>query len=147
MPYIEVSIEIKGNKYDIYNVAKEMEEFPKYMKDVKSVKITERFDNKTITEWQSDLDEAPVWWRELDEFDDNAPKITYKLIEGDLEKFEGEWRFEDTDNGTKVTLTVDYDFGIPAFENVVGPILKIKVENNCKMMLSAIKERIEKWLI
>lgn len=143
MPYLEVSEKIKGDKFKVYNLAKEMEKFPQYMKDVKFVKVTERFNNKTITEWKSDLDEAPVWWRELDEFDDETPKITYKLIEGDLDKFEGEWRFEDVSEGTLIILTVDYDFGIPAFDNIVGPILKIKVENNCKMMLHSIKAKIE----
>lgn len=143
MAYVEVKIEIKGDKYKIYEIAKEMEKFPEFMPDVKSVKVIERMKNKTVTEWHSSLDEAPVWWRELDEFDDKSPKIVYKLLEGDLDKFEGEWIFEDIEDGCRVTLTVDYDFGIPAFEEIVGPILKIKVENNCMMMLTAIKKIIE----
>ena len=43
-------------------------------------------------------------------------RIAYRLIEGDLDKFEGEWNFERTAEGTRVTLTVDgrrFDEGFP----------------------------------
>jgi len=143
MPYLESSIIIKGNKFDVYKLAKDMEKFPQFMKDVKSIKVVERMENSTITEWSSELDGAPVSWRELDEFNDRKPGIKYKLLEGDLDKFEGEWRFEDNNEGCKVTLTVDYDFGIPSFEEIIGPVLKIKVQDNCVMMLNAIKNKIE----
>lgn len=145
MAYVEAKILVKGDKYEIYKLAKDMEKFSHFMRDVEEVKVRERFDNKTITEWRSLLDEdTPISWRELDEFDDKTPKIKYKLLEGDLDKFEGEWRFEEVEDGTQITLTVDYDFGMPAFENIVGPVLKVKVYENCMMMLSAIKDKIEK---
>lgn len=143
MPYLECEILISGDKFKIYKLAKEMEKFPQFMKDVKSVSVVERMENSTITEWSAELDGAPISWRELDEFDEGKPSIKYKLIEGDLDKFEGEWRFEDTNEGCKVTLTVDYDFGIPSFEKIIGPILKLKVQDNCMMMLNALKNKIE----
>lgn len=144
MPYVEVNILIKGDIEEIYEIAKDMEKFPLFMKDVKSVKVLERTGNKTITEWESMIDEdTPITWRELEEFDDKTPSIKYKLLDGDLDKFEGEWRFEKTPEGVKITLTVDFDFGMPAFEKIVGSVLKLKVQENAKMMLEAIKKKVE----
>lgn len=143
MSYVQSSIIIKGDKFEIYKLAKNMEEFPSFMPDVKSVKVIERIGDNTITEWSSELEGAPISWKELDEFNEKKPEIKYKLLEGDLDKFEGEWRFEEVAEGVKVTLTVDFDFGMPSLEKIVGPILKIKVENNCQMMLQAIKKRLE----
>lgn len=143
MPYVEAALFIQGKPGDIYDIAREMEKFPQFMPDVKSVKVVEKFDNKTVTEWVSELEDTPITWKELDEFDERAPSIKYKLLEGDLDKFEGEWRFEKKGNGTQVTITIDYDFGMPAFENIVGPVLKLKVADNAMMMLESIKKKVE----
>jgi hypothetical protein len=45
--------------------------------------------------------------------------------------------------GTQVTLTVDYDFGIPELTNLIGPTLEQKVGENSEMMLEGMKRRIE----
>jgi len=143
MPKFEVSISIQAPKQKVYKIAREMEKFPQFMRDVKKVKVLEMFDNKTITYWESELEGTPICWKELDEFNDEKPSIKYKLLEGDLDKFEGEWIFKEEGDNTKVILTVDYDFGMPAFEGIVGPVLKIKVKENSIMMLEGIKEKAE----
>ena len=143
MPKFEVSIKIQTPKQKVYKIAHEMEKFPQFMRDVKSVKVLEMFDNKTITYWESELEGTPICCKELDESNDEKPSIKYKLTEGDLDKFEGEWIFKDDGDNTEVILTVDYDFGMPAFEGIVGPVLKIKVKENSMMMLEGIKEKAE----
>jgi len=42
-----------------------------------------------------------------------------------------------------VTLTCDYDFGIPELTNLIGPTLEQKVGENSEMMLEGMKRRIE----
>lgn len=143
MPYIESSILIKGNADDIYNMAKDMEKFPLYMPDVESVKVLERSDNSTISEWVTNVEGTPIIWKEVDHFDDKKRLITYRLIEGDLDKFEGTWTFSETPEGTLVVLGVDYDFGIPALTELIGPTLELKVRENSEMMLNGMKERFE----
>lgn len=143
MPHMEISIEINADTDKVYNLTKNMEDFPKYMSDVESIKILERIDNSTITEWVTNVEGTPITWKEKDTFDDKNKKIIYKLTEGDLDKFEGEWTFEPTKNGTLVTLGVDYDFGIPALMELIGPIAEIKVKQNSQMMLEGLKKKAE----
>lgn len=144
MSYVESSINIQGKREDVYELAKDMEKYPDYMPDVSSVKVVERRDKQTVTEWETLVEEIPICWKEIDEFDDGNLRIRYRLIEGDLDKFEGEWLFEDAGDTTKVTLTVDFDFGMPTLAELIGPVLEMKVRENSIMMLEAMKKRIEK---
>lgn len=143
MPLVEARIVINGVPKDIYNVAKQQEKFPDFMSDVEEIKIIERSANRTISEWTTNVEGIPICWKEEDIFDDEANSITYNLIEGDLDKFEGAWTFEAKDEGTEVVLTVDFDFGMPTLADLLGPILEVKVRENAEMMLAGIKDEVE----
>ncbi|MBI3929731.1 MAG: aromatase/cyclase [Armatimonadetes bacterium] len=143
MPYVEKSILILGSREDIYAMAKDMESYPRFMPDVESVKVVSRESNRTVTEWVTNVDGTSFLWTEQDDFDDENFQIHYRLLEGDLDKFEGAWSFENADGGTRVTLAVDYDFGIPELANLIGPTLHEKVGENSEMMLQSMKRRIE----
>ncbi len=143
MPYVETSIEIKAPRRQIYELAKDMERYSDFMPDVEYVKILKRDGNTTTTRWKTLVEEAPIEWTEVDVFDDVNTRIDYRLIEGDLDKFEGAWTFDESDGVTKVVLGVDYDFGVPTLAELIGPILHKKVEENSLMMLQALKDRCE----
>ncbi|MBX3168917.1 MAG: aromatase/cyclase [Candidatus Eremiobacteraeota bacterium] len=143
MAYVERSIIIEGPIEQVYELAKDMEAYPNFMPDVESVKVIEREPKRTVTEWETSVDGTPILWTEEDLFDDENFVIDYRLIEGDLDKFEGQWRFSRQGTSTKVILTVDYDFGIPELTNLIGPTLEQKVGENSEMMLTGMKRRIE----
>jgi coenzyme Q-binding protein COQ10 len=144
MPYVQTEIVIKGEPEEIFNFARDMEKFPEYMRDVEEVNVLERNNGNTITEWVTNIDGTPLIWTEEDNFDEENLVITYKMIEGDLDKFEGEWKFTpDSNGGCKVTLGVDYDFGMPSLTDLIGPTLKEKVRENSEMMLEGMKKKIE----
>jgi len=144
MPYVETSIYIEKDPDSVYSFAKNMEIFPKYMTDVESVTVTEKTENGTITEWVTNIEGTPIIWTEEDIFNDKERTISYRLIEGDLDKFEGTWNFHPEETGTKVVLGVDFDFGIPHLEELIGPTLESKVKENSDMMLNGVKAYFEK---
>ena len=143
MPYVETSIIIKANPDEVYAFAKDQERFPEYMKDVEKVTVLEKHDNTTITEWVTNVEGTPIIWTEEDVFDDEKKLISYRLKEGDLDKFEGTWSFNSSEGGTHVVLAVDFDFGIPHLEELIGPTLKTKVKENSDMMLQGMKKYFE----
>ncbi len=143
MPYVETTIDIAAPRRAIYDLAKDMERYSEFMPDVEYVKILRREGNKTVTRWKTLVEEAPIEWTEEDIFDDERTRIDYRLIEGDLDKFEGAWTFEEQDGVTHVVLGVDYDFGVPTLAELIGPILQKKVEENSLMMLRALKDKSE----
>jgi coenzyme Q-binding protein COQ10 len=143
MPYVETAIDISAPARAIYELAKDMERYPEFMPDVETVKVLKREANSTTTRWKTLVEEAPIEWTEVDVFDDERTRIDYRLIEGDLDKFEGAWTFEERDGVTHVVLGVDYDFGVPTLAELIGPTLQKKVEENSLMMLTALKKRAE----
>jgi coenzyme Q-binding protein COQ10 len=143
MPYVESTIVVEAPAQRVYELAKEQEHFPEFMPDVETVTILERRADGVISRWKTLVEEAPIEWTEDDRFDDEAMRIDYKLIEGDLDKFEGAWTFEFRDGATYVTLGVDYDFGVPTLAELIGPTLERKVRENSEMMLAALKRQAE----
>jgi len=146
VPFVETTIVVNAPARDVYELAKDQERFPEFMPDVELVTLLERDGNRTISRWKTLVEEAPIEWTEEDVFDDEALRVDYKLLEGDLEKFEGTWTFEERDGETHVRLGVDYDFGVPTLAELIGPTLHKKVQENSEMMLTALKREAESAL-
>jgi coenzyme Q-binding protein COQ10 len=143
MPYVESRIAIQAPARRVYELAKNQDRFPEFMPDVETVTILERNPGGVVSRWKTLVEEAPIEWTEEDRFDDAALRIDYKLLEGDLDKFEGAWTFEYRDGATHVVLGVDYDFGVPTLAELIGPTLERKVRENSEMMLAALKRQAE----
>lgn len=143
MPYVEVVISVSCDRDKIYPILKNMDEYPEFMTDLVSVEIIERTGNTTISKWVSNVDGRIIKWTELDTFDDENMHISYKQLEGDLKKFDGEWVLTPVTDGTEIKLTVDFEFGIPMIAGLLNPILKKKIRDNSMNMLKALKERME----
>ncbi|WP_027340607.1 type II toxin-antitoxin system RatA family toxin [Halonatronum saccharophilum] len=143
MPCVEESIIVNGSIEGAYKIAKDMESYPKFMKNVVSVQVLERNKNTTVSSWITDIDGRKICWKERDYFNDDEYQIIYKQISGDLKKFDGQWDLKEVNGGTKITLVVDFDFGIPMLAPLLNPILEKKVKKNSRNMLEAIKKQLE----
>ena len=144
MPYIECTIDVHGDPAEAYEIAKRMEEYPKFMENLDYVLVVERGDGYTITDWQAKLEGRKFRWQEKDVFDDDNHTITYKQTVGDMKKFEGQWSFVPEGDITSITLTVDFEMGIPVLAALLNPIAKKAIKSNSDAMLEAIKKKIEK---
>ncbi|HXF33499.1 MAG TPA: SRPBCC family protein [Candidatus Acidoferrales bacterium] len=143
MPFVEVTIEVDAPARDVYELAKKQERFPEFMPDVESVTVLERHPDRLITRWKTLVEDAPIEWTEEDRFDDAKTAIAYRLLEGDLDVFEGTWTFDERDGRTYVRLGVEYDFGVPTLAELIGPTLQRKVRENSEMMLLGLKREAE----
>jgi ribosome-associated toxin RatA of RatAB toxin-antitoxin module len=143
VPFIECAVVVHAPVRTVYELAKDQERFPEFMPDVERVTVLERHPDFVITRWKTMVEDAPIEWTEEDRFDDAAIRIDYRLIEGDLDTFEGSWTFVERDGRTLVTLGVTYDFGVPTLAELIGPTLAKKVRENTEMMLAALKHQAE----
>jgi ribosome-associated toxin RatA of RatAB toxin-antitoxin module len=143
MPFVETTIVVKAPARDVYELAKDQERFPDFMPDVELVTVIERDGDRTVSRWKTLVEEAPIEWIEEDRFDDAARRVDYRLLEGDLDTFEGSWTFDERDGETFVCLQVTYDFGVPTLAELIGPTLHRKVRENSEMMLAALKSEAE----
>jgi ribosome-associated toxin RatA of RatAB toxin-antitoxin module len=143
VPFVETAIVVDAPARNVYELAKDQERFPDFMPDVETVTILERNGARIVSRWKTLVEEAPIEWIEEDIFDDVALRVDYRLLEGDLDTFEGSWTFEERDGATYVTLGVEYDFGVPTLAELIGPTLHRKVQENSEMMLAALKREAE----
>ncbi|MTV47453.1 cyclase [Heliobacillus mobilis] len=143
MPSVEVSLWIDGSPEEVFELASRMEEYPRFMEDVRSVKVIEQGDGYTVTDWVTEVDGKSFCWKERDEFYPAEGKIRYRQIAGDVKRFEGEWFFRRERGGCQAVLTVDFDLGMPMLAPILHPVLKKKVRENSQAMLAAIKEKVE----
>ena len=143
MPQVVSQLVMRGSKEKIYAVIKEMTAYPRFMPNLVSVEMLEQGENTDLTHWVSDVDGRLIVWTERDKFYPEEFRITYAQTEGDLKKMEGAWTLQDVPEGVSVTLTVDFEFGIPMIAGMLNPLLKRKVRENCVNMLQAVQKQIE----
>lgn len=143
MPQIETTLLIEQRPELVYELACDMESYPLYMENVRSVTVLERALHKTLTAWDTEIDGKSFRWLEQDEFFPEELVIRYRQTKGDLAKFQGQWTFQRAPEGTLVILTVDFDLGIPMLAGLFNLILEKKVRVNCQQMLKGIKDRAE----
>lgn len=143
MPFVESTITVQAPARSVYELARDQERFPEFMPDVELVTVVERDGDRVISRWKTLVEEAPIEWIEEDRFDDARLRVDYKLLEGDLDTFEGSWTFDERDGATHVRLAVTYDFGVPTLAELIGPTLHKKVRENSEMMLAALKREAE----
>jgi ribosome-associated toxin RatA of RatAB toxin-antitoxin module len=141
MPRVEVEVHIKSPPAPIYAVLADFERFPDFMQSVDSVRVLERGDGYTVTEWVARLRGARFRWVERDEFHDQ--RIDYRQTEGDLKQFEGAWELIEEDGGTRVRLTTLFEFGLPMLSSLLNPVARVALRDNALAMLEAVRIRVE----
>lgn len=144
MPIVKRTVAIKAPAERVYRLIKDVERYPQFIPDVKDVKIVGGDPQERITRWHAMIDGVEFRWTERDVYVDAGLLVRYRLVEGDLDKFEGEWIVRSEGERTEVTLTVEYDLGIPSMEDVMSVVLHEKVTMNADHLLEGIKEEAEK---
>ncbi|TCP54726.1 ribosome-associated toxin RatA of RatAB toxin-antitoxin module [Tumebacillus sp. BK434] len=143
MPSVEVSELIAGERSRVYGLISDMESYPRFMPSLNKLEVVEKGEGWTVTSWDTSISGMNFRWLERDEFDPGNGRITYRQVSGDLKRFEGEWRVEEADGQCKVTLVVDFDFGVPMLSSLLNPVATLKLRQNGEAMLRAIKSRCE----
>lgn len=139
---------LPARRWQVLRLLTNIEDFPRYMPNVKECLVISRTRSTAITSWKVEMEKIPITWQEEDVLDLRASTIDlkqcvirFKAIEGDLEKFEGCWRLQEHDlGGTEVFVEVSLRLGIPILENMVGSMIADRVKRNFESMLRSFEE-------
>lgn len=147
MPKVQSSIEINGPLDKVYALAKNVESFPEFMPDLKSVQILERSDDgcRTVSDWVGIVKEfkTTIKWTEEDVWDDCARTCTFTLIKGDYSKYSGLWTFTDLGDKTRFDSEIEVEYDVPLVGALIKGIIAKKMKENVDNMLLAIKNQVE----
>lgn len=147
MPVVQSSTEINGPIDRVYALAKDVESFPEFMPDLRSVRIVDRSDDGRVvtSEWVGIVKEfkTTVKWTEKDTWDDEARTCTFSLIKGDYSKYSGVWRFTDLGGRTRFDSEIEVEYDVPLVGALIKGIIAKKMKENVDNMLLAIKRQVE----
>ena len=148
MGLVKSEITVKADPVKTFRVAQEVEKYPQFMPDVEEIKVLERRDDGySRVFWAAHAKVASidklVKWVEDEWWHEETLTSRFELVEGDYKHYFGDWTFENSGGGTKITLTVDYDLGLPLIGAMINKLLDRIVQKNLDSMLSAIKTRAE----
>jgi ribosome-associated toxin RatA of RatAB toxin-antitoxin module len=146
MPRIEAGVLVNAPVDQVFALARDVERYPGFMPDVKSVRIVERDGGRTVSEWVALVKKyhIDVKWTEEDFWDEAERTCTFRQVKGDYKQYEGIWTFTPAGEGTEMRLQMDYVYDVP----LIGPIIKALVnrlmQENSDAMLAALKSEAEK---
>ncbi len=148
MGVVMSTIEIKAPVKDVFGLAQRVEDFPAFMPDVKTVELRERRDDGySRTYWEAVVSiqsiNKVVRWEEEEHWNSGDMTCAFNQTKGDYKSYSGEWRIEPSDGGSRVTLKVDFDLGLPLVGALINKLLDKLMRENCDSMLAALKERAE----
>jgi uncharacterized membrane protein len=145
MPVVENSVWVSAPVDTVMSVAKDYENYPSFMKDVKSVTVIEREGPKVVCKWVARVEEVKmdIKWVEEDIWDDVARTSHFRQVSGDYEKMVGDWKFTEENGGTRFASVVDIEFNIPLIGALLKTLIAKKVKENLDNMQGAIKTRAE----
>ena len=93
-----------------------------------------------MSRWVGRVEEfnRTIKWMERDEWDDGTRSCTFKATEGDWDKYEGLWTFEEHPEGTRVYVKLDFDFNVPLIGPLIKGLLAKLVKANSQEMLQGL---------
>lgn len=147
MAQVSSSIEINGPLEKVYELAKNVESFPEFMPDLKSVKIVERSEDgsRVVTDWVGIVKEfkTTIKWAEEDIWDDSAHTCVFTLVKGDYSKYSGKWQFTDLGGTTRFDSEIEVEYNVPMVGALIKGLIAKKMKENVDNMLEAIKQKVE----
>lgn len=142
MPIVQSSLEVRQVTRDAaWDALLDFSSYPDLLDNVISVDVTRENDRSMLSSWVVSLDGAEFAWEERDTL---LPpdEIRFEQTEGDLDTWRGSWRLEETDDGVLVSLTVEFDIGIPTMSAVLDPIAEKAVQENSAQLLRALERTL-----
>ena len=144
MPIIETEAVIPAPAECVYAAAKEIERFPEFMPNVQAVEIIERSGPCVVSRWVARVEEfnRTIKWIERDEWNDERRVCAFRATQGDWDKYEGVWGFEEHPQGTRAYIRLDFEFDVPLIGPLIKGLLARLVKRNSEETLEGLKRLV-----
>ena len=128
---------------DVYATLADFGRYPELCEAVRSVTITERSGNRTVSAWEVTFRAGLLRWIEEDTFDPDALSITFRQLDGDIAVFDGSWRCFDAAQGSEIVFAARLDMGIPSLADALEPIAVRTMTDNIVAIVRGLVGRAE----
>ncbi|MDP3745626.1 MAG: SRPBCC family protein [Phenylobacterium sp.] len=125
----------------VWSIARKLTDYPKFMDQVLRVEACEFEGADSATSWVVLLNGNELRWIEADEYDENARRMTFRQLDGDLAEWNGSFQAISDPHGVIAKYDVNFDLGIPALANILHPLGEAAIRANCTQMLEELERR------
>jgi ribosome-associated toxin RatA of RatAB toxin-antitoxin module len=145
MPEVETSTWINAPLERVYGIAQETESYPEFIRDVQSVKVVERTENRLVVDYVGIVPtfNLKIRWRQEEIWDDSIHASTFRQIEGDYDEMNGAWRFTEEKGGVRFDQRLKYEYNVPTIGPLIKRVIQSLVVKNLENIGEAIKARAE----
>jgi len=131
----------------VYASAKETEKLARYIPNLTKIEILEQSPEMVKARWHGKIQimgmSRDVVWVEVDHWDDSAHLCTFEQVEGTFKIYRGTWAFEEHPEGTKTTLNIEYDLGLPIGGPLLDSMLEKIVRENAQQFLNGLEALVK----
>lgn len=126
MPQVTVEAKVPVADRDAaFEAVRDFERYPELTDAVREVVVQDE-----ASSWEVNFRDGILRWEERDQVDPEVGRISFSLIRGDFQSFEGEWLVEPAADGTRVRFTADFDLGIPSLAQLIDPLAERTLYRN-----------------
>lgn len=145
MRHVEIHAFISGeNANSVFDTLSDFSHYAKLVDAVVSVDMIWETKEKASSRWVVKFRNGLLKWTEDDWFYRDKLQLCFSQTEGDFEAFYGCWFIEQTDQGVKVILAVEFDFGIPTLAMIVNPVgARVLTDQTQQTLLGLFGDRVE----
>jgi ribosome-associated toxin RatA of RatAB toxin-antitoxin module len=142
MPRVRVDLVIDADIDDVWKMVCGVEDYPRYMDNVRSIAVLGRTDRTRTIAWSVLLKGSILEWSELEQIDDDSRRIDFHQLDGDLAQFEGYWQVSADGSGkTRVELDISFEIGIPLLAPMLDPVAVRALRDNSEQMLRSLERK------
>ena len=143
MPEVIVELAIRAPVTRVWEEIVDIEGYANSMESVRSVRIVERREAWVrVAAWSVLLKGSILEWEEEERLDPRAHTIVFKQLRGDLDHFDGRWALEARGKEeTNVVFMVSFEIGIPLLAEMLNPVARRSLYENCTEMLRGIERK------
>jgi ribosome-associated toxin RatA of RatAB toxin-antitoxin module len=143
MPKVDVDVVISATVADVWTTINDVEAYASFMENVRSVSVVSHEAGERVSSWSVLLKGSILEWTEREIVDDDAKRVTFEQLDGDLDEFSGYWQLEPKEDGVRVVLAVTFEIGIPLLAEMLNPVAARALRDNSLRMLEGVGNRLE----
>ena len=145
MPVIEIKRTIKAPIERVVEIARDVESYPEFMPDVKSVKILEQSEDgrRQKVDWVGIIKQfsRTIHWVQEDKWNEEKNRVDFVQLKGDYDKMEGYWEFRPVGAETEFVSYLDYEYKVPLLGALVTKVVDFIVRQNLQGIVDSIEKR------
>lgn len=140
----ENTILIRGDARRIFDVAADIQEWPRFLRHYRYVILEDRSSDYKIARMGASRSGIPVWWRARQDLLPAERRIHFSHIGGISKGMEVEWEMVPEGDDVRVTIRHDLAYAFPVLGSMLAGIIgSFFVKNIAGLTLRRIKQKVE----